>query len=98
MEVSGSPAGSGTADAGEQRHYGSHAGHPAGSRLARHRDFPAVREPAVHPGLSRAGEPPGDDADPEETAAFLRSILEATAMDITAAFQAKQAWPWTSDC
>jgi DNA-binding transcriptional ArsR family regulator len=36
-------------------------------------------------------EPPGDDADPEETAAFLRSALEATAMDITAAFQAKQA-------
>ena len=36
-------------------------------------------------------EPPGDDADPEETAAFLRSVLEATAMDITAAFQARQA-------
>jgi DNA-binding transcriptional ArsR family regulator len=36
-------------------------------------------------------EPPGDDAGPEETAAFLRSMLEATAMDITAAFQAKQA-------
>ena len=36
-------------------------------------------------------EPPGDDADPEETAAFLRSMLEATAMDITAAFRAKQA-------
>jgi DNA-binding transcriptional ArsR family regulator len=36
-------------------------------------------------------EPPGDDADPEETAAFLGSVLEATAMDITAAFQAKRA-------
>jgi DNA-binding transcriptional ArsR family regulator len=36
-------------------------------------------------------EPPGDDADPEETAAFLRSMLEATAMDITAAYRAKQA-------
>jgi DNA-binding transcriptional ArsR family regulator len=36
-------------------------------------------------------EPPGDNADPEETAAFLRSALEATAMDVTAAFQAKQA-------
>jgi DNA-binding transcriptional ArsR family regulator len=36
-------------------------------------------------------EPPGDDADPEETAAFLRSMLEATAMDITAAYQARQA-------
>jgi DNA-binding transcriptional ArsR family regulator len=36
-------------------------------------------------------EPPGRDADPEETAAFLRSMLEATAMDITAAFQARQA-------
>ena len=36
-------------------------------------------------------EPPGDDAGPEETAAFLRSVLEATAMDITAAFQARQA-------
>jgi DNA-binding transcriptional ArsR family regulator len=35
-------------------------------------------------------EPPGD-ADPEETAAFLGSVLQATAMDITAAFQAKQA-------
>jgi DNA-binding transcriptional ArsR family regulator len=36
-------------------------------------------------------EPPGDDASPQETAAFLGSMLEATAMDITAAFQAKQA-------
>ena len=36
-------------------------------------------------------EPPGDDADPEETAAFLRSMLQATAMDITAAYQARQA-------
>jgi DNA-binding transcriptional ArsR family regulator len=36
-------------------------------------------------------EPPGDDADPEETAAFLGSMLEATAMDITAAFRARQA-------
>jgi DNA-binding transcriptional ArsR family regulator len=36
-------------------------------------------------------EPPGNDAGPEETAAFLRSMLEATAMDITAAYQAKQA-------
>jgi DNA-binding transcriptional ArsR family regulator len=35
-------------------------------------------------------EPPGDDASPEETAAFLGSMLEATALDITAAFQAKQ--------
>jgi DNA-binding transcriptional ArsR family regulator len=36
-------------------------------------------------------EPPGDDADPEETAAFLGSVLEATAIDITAAYQAKRA-------
>ena len=36
-------------------------------------------------------EPPGDDADPEETAAFLGSMLEATAMDITAAYQARQS-------
>jgi DNA-binding transcriptional ArsR family regulator len=36
-------------------------------------------------------EPPGDDASPEETAAFLQSVLDATAMDITAAFQAGQA-------
>ncbi len=36
-------------------------------------------------------EPPGDDADPEENAAFLGSMLEATAMDITAAYQARQA-------
>jgi DNA-binding transcriptional ArsR family regulator len=36
-------------------------------------------------------EPPGDDASPQETAAFLGSVLEATAMDITAAYQAKQA-------
>ena len=36
-------------------------------------------------------EPPGDDASPQETAAFLGSMLEATAIDITAAFQAKQA-------
>jgi DNA-binding transcriptional ArsR family regulator len=38
-----------------------------------------------------ATEPPGDDADPEETAAFLGSMLEATAMDIEAAVRAKQA-------
>jgi len=36
-------------------------------------------------------EPPGDEATPQETAAFLGSVLEATAMDITAAFQAKEA-------
>jgi hypothetical protein len=36
-------------------------------------------------------EPPGDDASPQETAAFLSSVLEATTMDITTAFQAKQA-------
>ena len=36
-------------------------------------------------------EPPGDDADPEETAAFLGSVLEATAIDITAAYQARRA-------
>jgi DNA-binding transcriptional ArsR family regulator len=36
-------------------------------------------------------EPPGDDADPEETAAFLGSMLEATAIDITAACQARRA-------
>jgi DNA-binding transcriptional ArsR family regulator len=36
-------------------------------------------------------EPPGDDADPEETAAFLGSMLQATAMDITAAYQARRA-------
>jgi DNA-binding transcriptional ArsR family regulator len=36
-------------------------------------------------------EPPGDDASPQQTAAFLSAALEATTMDITAAFQAKQA-------
>jgi len=36
-------------------------------------------------------EPPGDDASPEETAAFLGSVLEATAMDVTAAYQARQS-------
>jgi DNA-binding transcriptional ArsR family regulator len=36
-------------------------------------------------------EPPGDDASPQETAALLGSMLEATTMEITAAFQAKQA-------
>jgi DNA-binding transcriptional ArsR family regulator len=36
-------------------------------------------------------EPPGDDASPMEIAAFLGSVLEATAMDITAAGQARQA-------
>jgi DNA-binding transcriptional ArsR family regulator len=36
-------------------------------------------------------EPPGDDADPEETAAFLGAMLQATAMDITAAYQARRA-------
>jgi DNA-binding transcriptional ArsR family regulator len=38
-----------------------------------------------------ATEPAGDDADPAETAAFLGAMLEATAMDIAAAFRAKQA-------
>jgi DNA-binding transcriptional ArsR family regulator len=36
-------------------------------------------------------EPPGDDADPEEAVAFLGSMLEATAMDIAAAYRARQA-------
>lgn len=36
-------------------------------------------------------EPPGDAATPEETAAFLGAVLDATTMDITAAFGAKQA-------
>jgi len=36
-------------------------------------------------------EPPGDDTSPEETVAFLGSVLEATAMDITAAYRARQA-------
>jgi DNA-binding transcriptional ArsR family regulator len=36
-------------------------------------------------------EPPADDAGPEETAAFLTAMLDATSMDISAAFQAKQA-------
>jgi DNA-binding transcriptional ArsR family regulator len=36
-------------------------------------------------------EPPGDDANPEELAAFLGSMLEATSMDITAACRAKRA-------
>src|SRR5215469_14357830 len=36
-------------------------------------------------------EPPGDDADPEETLAFLGSMLEATAMDMAAAYRARQA-------
>jgi DNA-binding transcriptional ArsR family regulator len=36
-------------------------------------------------------EPPGDDASPEDTAAFLGSVLEATAMDITAALSARRA-------
>jgi DNA-binding transcriptional ArsR family regulator len=38
-----------------------------------------------------ATEPPGDDADPEATAAFLGSMLEATAIDLTSAFAAKRA-------
>jgi DNA-binding transcriptional ArsR family regulator len=38
-----------------------------------------------------ATEPPGDDASPEEAAAFLGSVLEAAVMDITAAYQARQA-------
>src|SRR5215469_38325 len=36
-------------------------------------------------------EPPGGDATPEEEAAFLGSMLQATAMDITTAYQARQA-------
>lgn len=40
---------------------------------------------------SAEAEPPGDDAGPEETAAFLGAMLDATTMDISAAFQAKQA-------
>jgi hypothetical protein len=37
-----------------------------------------------------AVEPPGDTADPEEMAAFLGSVLEATRADITTAYRAKQ--------
>ncbi len=36
-------------------------------------------------------EPPGDDTSPQETAALLGSMLAATALDITAAFRAKEA-------
>lgn len=36
-------------------------------------------------------EPPGNQADPRETAAFLGSMLQATAMDITAACRAREA-------
>jgi DNA-binding transcriptional ArsR family regulator len=36
-------------------------------------------------------EPPGDDASPEQTAAFLESVMEATAMDIAVANQARQS-------
>ncbi len=35
-------------------------------------------------------EPPGGDATPEEEAAFLGSVLQATAMDITIAYQARR--------
>ncbi len=35
-------------------------------------------------------EPPGDDATPEEEAAFLGSMLQATALDITIAYQARR--------
>lgn len=38
-----------------------------------------------------ATEPPGDDASPQETAAFLQAMLEATTMEVTAAFEARQA-------
>lgn len=36
-------------------------------------------------------EPPGDEASPEDHAAFLGSSLEATAMEVIAAFRAQQA-------
>lgn len=36
-------------------------------------------------------EPPGDASSPEEVAAFLESVLDATRADITAAFMAKRA-------
>ncbi len=51
----------------------------------------SARQLAGCAGLPADPEPPGDDADPEETAAFLGSMLQATAMDITAAYQARQA-------
>jgi predicted ArsR family transcriptional regulator len=38
-----------------------------------------------------AVEPPGDGASPEETVAFLGSVLDATRADIAAAYRAKQA-------
>ncbi|MBO0837936.1 MAG: helix-turn-helix transcriptional regulator [Actinobacteria bacterium] len=57
--------------------------------VAEYRRLPSGKAERVY-AMAEA-EPPGDDASPHETAAFLGSMLEATAMDITTAFQAKQA-------
>jgi DNA-binding transcriptional ArsR family regulator len=57
--------------------------------VAEHRRLARGKVERVY--AAAATEPPGDDATPQETAAFLESVLSATAMDITAAFQAKQA-------
>jgi DNA-binding transcriptional ArsR family regulator len=56
--------------------------------VAEHRRLARGKDERVY--APAQAEPPGD-ASPQETAAFLGSVLEATAMDITAAYQAKQA-------
>ncbi len=56
--------------------------------VAEHRRLPGGKVERVY--AAAAAEPPGDDASPQETAAFLESLLSATSADITAAFTAKQ--------
>jgi DNA-binding transcriptional ArsR family regulator len=56
--------------------------------VAEHRRLAGGKVERVY--AAAAAEPPGDDASPQQTAAFLESLLSATTADITAAFKAKQ--------
>jgi hypothetical protein len=57
--------------------------------IAEHRPLPRGKVERVY--APAVVEPPGDAASPEEMAAFLGSMLDATRADINAAYRAKQA-------
>jgi DNA-binding transcriptional ArsR family regulator len=57
--------------------------------IAEHRPLPRGKVERVY--APAVVEPPGDAAGPEEMAAFLGSMLDATRADINAAYRAKEA-------
>jgi DNA-binding transcriptional ArsR family regulator len=68
-----------------------HLGQLERARLIEVAEYRPLARGKVERVYARASEePPGDAASPEETAAFLGSVLDATTMDISAAYQAKQ--------